>query len=102
MMNYDTPSVRKEWSNAGARTLDHTWRLKKLNIDGRDVFRDEVILIGRIGPKDGSADELTSKGFAPTALWFGRLPGTADRRPKIDGSLRQETYIRVYIPVKPN
>jgi hypothetical protein len=99
MMNYDA-LVRKEWSNAGARNLDHTWRIKAQG--EKDVHRDEVILIGRIGPKDASADEVTSKGFTPTALWLGRLPGTTDKRPKIDGSLRQETYIRVYIPVKPN
>src|SRR5262249_47974366 len=60
---------QKEYSNSGARTLDQFWRMQTQFSNGVTVPpRDEVILIGRIGPKDGPADEVMAKGFTPTAL----------------------------------
>ena len=39
-------------------------------------------------------------GPSPTRLWLKGLPGQGPRQP-VPGTLRQETYIRVYIPVRP-
>jgi hypothetical protein len=85
----------RTWLNSGLRPLDQSWRLGKANAENRD----EVILVARVGPLRGNAEELTKKGVAPTAVWLDRLPGTVSERPKLDAFLTQETYVRVHIPV---
>ena len=37
----------------------------------------------------------------PTRLWLGTLPGTGDQRVPLDGTMNQDTFVRVILPVKP-
>ena len=78
--------------NTGLRTLDQSWRLKD---------RDEVVLLGRVEPRtgDGPAEVVTTDPATPSRLWLGALPG-AGARPKLDGTLTQRTFVRVYIPIR--
>jgi hypothetical protein len=81
--------------NSGLRYLDEKWRL--------DVnYRDEAILFGRAEPlpgvnAEGKADEVSQSGLSGSKLWLGSLPG--GKREEIKGTLSQDTYVRVYIPV---
>jgi len=79
-------------NNTGLRTLDQGWRLKD---------RDEVVLLGRVEPRGGGgpAEKVTLDPGTPSRLWLGALPGSG-ARPKLDGSLTQRTFVRVYIPVQ--
>ncbi|HEX5269590.1 MAG TPA: hypothetical protein VFW33_03835, partial [Gemmataceae bacterium] len=83
--------------NSGLRFLDEKWRLDK-------DYREEAILFGRAEPPtggaEGNAEEVTKSGVSASRLWLGKLPGGAGDRPRIDGTLSQDTYVRVYIPVK--
>lgn len=75
--------------NASARRLDQSWRLAGDN-------RDEVIILGRglyrPGERVVDLDDLTSNPSSPTRL---RVEGRSG--PDV---LRQETYVRIYLPVK--
>ena len=48
----------------------------------------------------GPAETVSLDGCSPTRLWEGDLPGTAPQRPALSGQMSQETYVRVYIPLK--
>lgn len=80
--------------NASLRRLDQSWRLRPDN-------RDEVILVGRVVVPVGAAEELLGGTASPTRLWLKGLPGSGKPRQPIPGTARQETYVRVYLPVKP-
>jgi hypothetical protein len=60
---------------------------------------EEMILFGRLAPQNGPAEEVTSSLASPTQLWLSALPGTGVARPPLNGTLAQETYVRVTIPV---
>lgn len=79
--------------NASLRRLDQSWRLNPGN-------RDEVILVGRVVPPAGPAETLLGGPESPSRLWLKGLPGAGPRWP-ITGTARQETYVRLYLPVKP-
>ncbi|HEV3435819.1 MAG TPA: hypothetical protein VG122_00575, partial [Gemmata sp.] len=79
--------------NASLRWLDQSWRLDPAN-------RNEVILIGRAAPISGSAEETLSGPSVPSQLWLKGLPGTGEARTPIPGTGRQETWVRVYLPVR--
>jgi hypothetical protein len=83
-------------SNATVRRIDQSWRLS-------DEHRDEVIVIGRTDAAADSAEALMSgeNPFSPTKLWLKALPGTGVKREPIPGTLRQETYVRIFVPVEP-
>jgi hypothetical protein len=79
------------------RDLDQRWRLDPDN-------RQEVVLFGRAMPavgqnSEGPAEDMTQSGLSPSRLWLGKLPGEPNR-PALIGTLFQETYVRVFIPVK--
>jgi hypothetical protein len=78
--------------NASMRRLDQSWRLRPEN-------RDEVILVGRVVAPTGAAEELLGGATSPTRLWLKGLPGAGKPRQPIPGTARQETYVRVYLPV---
>jgi hypothetical protein len=85
------------YRNSSLRYLDQRWRLS-------DTNKDEVILCGRAGPPAGQpatndADEVSKSGMSASKLWLGDLPGSGRPRARIPGTLSQETYVRVYIPV---
>jgi hypothetical protein len=81
--------------NASLRELDQSWRLS-------DEYRDEAILVARVS-ESGLAESVMADPTGPsvTKLWLKGLPGNPNGRQPVPGTLRQETYIRVYIPVKP-
>jgi hypothetical protein len=81
------------FQNTALRPLDQGWRLT------RD--RDEVVLIGRADPRggDGPADKVSLDAGTPSRLWLRSLPGEGNR-PKLEGTLTQRTFVRVYIPVQ--
>jgi hypothetical protein len=79
--------------NASLRWLDQSWRLDQAN-------RSEVILVGRAAPPIGAAEETLSGPSAPSRLWLKGIPGTGGARTPIPGTGRQETWVRVYLPVK--
>jgi hypothetical protein len=89
-------------NNSNLRLLDQGWRLRGLR-SAREVigkqFPDEAIVVGRAKLPTGPADAVSGEGVSATRLWIGRLPGEGDP-PPLDGYLSQETYIRIYIPIK--
>ncbi len=92
---YPGDNTQQSARNSGLRFLDQKWRL--------DVnYRDEAIVFGRAeappGGADGNADEVSQSGLSASKLWLGKLPGAGDR-PRIDGTMSQDTYVRLYLPV---
>jgi hypothetical protein len=77
--------------NSALRYLDQSWRRH---------HKDEVILFGRIARKEGSAEELAAAGTSPSRLWLGSLPAAGPGRPPLSGTLAQETYVRMIVPVR--
>lgn len=83
--------------NSTLRRLDQSWRLSSLH-------RDEVIVIGRVpAVRDVPAEELLTAADSPspTRIWLKELPGGAANRTPQQGTLQQETFVRIYLPVKP-
>jgi hypothetical protein len=78
--------------NASLRRLDQSWRLSEFNTD-------EVIVVGRAVVPPTAAETALSGPESPTKLWLKALPGTGDR-PAIVGTGRQETWVRLYLPVR--
>jgi hypothetical protein len=87
--------------NSGLRHLDQSWRLGKHGEPAALRYREEVILVGRGPLVSDQAETVTQDGVSPGRLWLGRLPAAGTERPALHGVLTQETYVRVYIPVKP-
>lgn len=83
-------------NNATLRDLDQSWRLDPEN-------RDEAILVARVETVNGLARDILGDpvGASPTRLWLKGLPQPGANPPDIPGTLRQETYVRVYIPIAP-
>ena len=79
--------------NASMRRFDQSWRLTPEN-------RGEVILVGRAGPPNGPAEETLSGPSSPSRLWIRGFPGSGEARSIIPGTGRQETWVRVYLPVR--
>ncbi|MFO0843181.1 MAG: hypothetical protein U0797_12425 [Gemmataceae bacterium] len=90
-------------TNAGLRRLDQTWRLRSLPeypIPERPRYRDEVVLVARTPMLSDAAEDVTSHPASPSQLWLGELPAAGRDRPPLKGFLTQETYLRVFIPVR--
>jgi hypothetical protein len=90
--------------NSGLRLLDQGWRLSPLTTlpaPPQLQYRDEVILVGRAPSLTGKAEAVTAGPGSPSRLWLlGGLPGGTAARKEVPGRLSQETYVRVYIPVR--
>lgn len=80
-------------SNASLRSLDQSWRISVDN-------PGEAILIGTLPSQDGPAEQVNAEAGSSTRLWLGAFPGGSTERPKLLGTLRQDTCIRVFFPVK--
>jgi len=92
-----------ERDNSGLRLLDQTWRLKpqlEAPPSAQAKYRSEIVLVARTPLVSGPAETLSQDNAAPTRLWLGDLPGGKAPRPPLSGQLTQETYVRVYIPIK--
>jgi hypothetical protein len=101
LMFYRESSPSTNAWNSGLRLLNQSWRLESRPTLFEPVpYRDEVILVARAAapPPNTPGHEINDKGLA--RLWNDKLPGKADQCPPLSGFLSQETYVRVYIPVK--
>ncbi|HEY1379619.1 MAG TPA: hypothetical protein VGF55_22640 [Gemmataceae bacterium] len=83
-----------EPSNGSLRDLDQSWRLA-------DENRDEVILVGRLRQAKGPAEAVTAGPDSPSRLWLDKLPADGGPRPELRGTLRQDTVVRVFLPLAP-
>ncbi len=84
-------------NNATLRRFDQSWRLS-------DANRDELIIVGRVPPTgDQQAEALTSESGSPspTKLWLRDLPSSGKPRDAQSGTMQQETYVRIFIPLRP-
>jgi hypothetical protein len=88
--------------NNGLRYLNESWRVQHhesdLTMNGL-TSPDQMILFGRLARQDGPAEEVTSNQSNPTQLWLGAAPAPGVQRPLLNGTLDQETYVNVIIPV---
>jgi hypothetical protein len=80
--------------NASLRRLDQSWRV------GEDR-PEQAILVLRIPTRETPAEDMAQSPESPSRLWLGELPTSGGIRPGLQGTLKQETYVRVFIPVKP-
>jgi hypothetical protein len=90
-------------NNSGLRSLDQAWRITSLSTvptPPQMQYRSEAILVARTPSVADAAEAVTAGPASPSRLWLGALPGREQHRPAIDGYLAQETYVRVYIPVR--
>jgi hypothetical protein len=86
--------------NHSLRFLDLSWRLDKDPGQG-DIGLREAILYAHVPFQRGQADALTNGAKPlPTNLWLGDLPEPGKTRPSLAGTLAQDTYIRVLLPVR--
>jgi hypothetical protein len=89
--------------NSGLRTLDQSWRVKPLSMvpTPRDPqYLDEAILVARTPSVTNRAEAVAAGPASPSRLWLDALPGSRATRPTLEGHLSQETYVRVYVPVR--
>jgi hypothetical protein len=101
LMFRDAAGTHDHRHNSGLRSLDQSWRPSLLNEDKQTARSgEEVVLVARTAPVTGQADRVIQDGASPTRLWLGALPGSGVPRPSQYGVINQETYLRIYIPVK--
>jgi hypothetical protein len=104
LMFYRESSPSTNAWNSGLRLQNQSWRLEPRQTEYVDEkgfpYRDEAILVARAAPAPPNTpgSEVNKKGLV--RLWNDKLPGSADECPPLSGFLTQETYVRVYIPVK--
>jgi hypothetical protein len=90
MMFFDTYPNPDGVRSLAYRSLDLSWRR---------TLRDSAMLIGRAARVQGPADEVALHPASPCRLWLGEVPAPAATRPLIDGSIVQDTIVRVLLPV---
>lgn len=73
--------------NASLRRLDQSWRLSSDN-------RSEVIVVGRVLPPSGTIDAIFGGHESPSRLQL------KEGQTLVPGFARQETYVRLYLPVR--
>jgi hypothetical protein len=86
-------TLRAQAPNASLRRLDQSWRVSSDR-------PEQAMLVLRIPTREGPAEQMTRAASSPSRLWLGELPTSGKRRPDVNGTLKQETYVRVLIPVK--
>jgi hypothetical protein len=97
----DTSNSR---TNHSLRRLDFSWRLAEEPPAGIvDRRTREAILVGRVRFQNGNAETLTADTSQPlaTKLWLDKLPESGQGRPNLVGTLHQDTFVRMILPVRP-
>jgi hypothetical protein len=96
---HEAIDIDKHFTDHSFRRLDESWRLTDQN---RHLYRGtrEAVLYGRLPRNDGAAEQVNAGTQTPTRLWLGDLPGPEKTRPALAGSMIQDTYIRVFLPVR--
>ena len=87
------------------RPLDWSWRFDRqwaLNPTDSEGLVKEMILVARVGRVEGNLEDVhvANDPKLATHLWLGELPGPSPR-PKLEGMLIHETYLRAILPVIP-
>lgn len=93
MMFQETIGSGQRVRNLTLRDLDESWRLR---------LKNEVMLIGKVARKQGTTESITAGADSPSRLWLGKLPLPGETRPTLLGNLSQDTYVRIFLPVKGN
>jgi hypothetical protein len=88
------PGNQANAPNASLRRLDQSWRVA-------EDRSEQAILVLRIPTRETQAEDMARSPESPSRLWLGELPTGGGTRPGLQGTLKQETYVRVFIPVKP-
>jgi hypothetical protein len=89
----------EEQGNSELRLLDQAWRLQRLPT--REVrYPSQAVLVARAPVVADKAETVFAGPQAPSRLWLGALPGSQEHRPAVDGYIAQETYVRIFIPVR--
>jgi hypothetical protein len=81
--------------NSSLRHLDQGWRVR---VPAGSL--DEIMICGRLTPQEGAAETVAQSGASASRLWLGKLPSATGPPPPLTGTLSQDTYVRIYIPVK--
>jgi hypothetical protein len=89
MLFHDRTGLREASINASVRELDQSHR-------GSDRAKDEAVLIARIPMVEGTLNDMQGSASVPTKINLHQATET-----KLEGKLRQETYIRIFIPIQP-
>lgn len=90
-------------NNSGMRQFDQSWRLGKrpqFPQEERTRFREEAILVARAPLLTGPESWSNKHAGTGTRLWLGKLPVPGEEPPAMPGVVVQETYLRVFVPVK--
>jgi hypothetical protein len=72
--------------------LDQSWRCTNPNV---------AMLVARLPHKEGPAEQVAQDPVSASRLWLGKLPSSGERRPELAGTLVQDTFVRIYLPVGP-
>jgi hypothetical protein len=81
------------------RPLDQSWRLRDPN--PRETIIQEAILYGRLPRRRERADRKTSDPASPARLTLVDAAGQEAHERPVPGTLVQETFVRIYLPVPP-
>jgi hypothetical protein len=92
LLFHEAMNTRGDPNNGALRRVDQSWRVAPENAD-------EVILVGRVAQASGPAEQITTGPASACRLWLGELPTSGKPRPLIPGTMRQDTYVRVFIPL---
>ena len=92
--------TKRIYSNGMLREYDQSWRIS--GGEGKDPG-EFAILVGKLAVAKGDAESVNAGQSSATRLWLGALPDGVAKRPSLEkqGTMRQETYVRVYLPVQP-
>jgi hypothetical protein len=91
------------FDNSGMRRLDQSWRFHEVKeIGGANAaqYLDEVILVARTDYVE-NVDAQTVNEKSLVRLWVGDLPKANAKAPPLTGQTTENTFVRVYIPVRP-
>jgi hypothetical protein len=83
-------SPQESSGNSALQHLDQSWRRMR---------QHEAVLVARLQRKEGLAETVSQDPETTSRLWLGELPGGAATRPALAGTMTQETFIRVWIPL---
>ncbi len=101
MLFYDNKNPGEVGPNHSQRRLDQSWRCRSRARTSDDV--QTAVLVGRLDRITGSAEDVnTDDSKVPTRLWLNALPTVDEQRPRLQGTMVQQTYVRVILPVRPS
>ena len=95
--------ANSDFNNGNLRRLDQEWRLRDGTETGRtnqpSPYLEEVILVARTAfvPQEDS-QKVNEKSLVK--LWVGELPRADATPPALAGQTTEDTFVRVYIPVR--